>query len=191
MSVACWSDWSWWERGRVRPGGGGNGQGLRRKELGRRGKPSGWSKLLGKIWPEGEISQPCNLPFKHFLLHFSNLLADVQYIYSINCLAPGICLVRNVHFHICIPDNFPPDKFHFGQVPLEGKHLKRTSSPRTCSPWGEVVRGNLSASPGRLLELQLTFCKFSCCSRLCSTHTQILFKSETVQLAISKYFCLK
>ena len=29
----------------------------------------------------------------------------------------GICLVRNVHFLICIPDNFPPDKFHFGQVP--------------------------------------------------------------------------
>ena len=27
----------------------------------------------------------------------------------------------------------------------------------------------------RLLELQLTFCKFSCCSRLCSTRTQILF----------------
>ena len=43
----------------------------------------------------------------------------------------------------------------------------------------------------RLLELQLTFCKFSCCSRLCSTRTQILFKSETAQLAISKYFCLK
>ena len=28
-------------------------------------------------------------------------------------------------------------------------------------------------------------------SRLCSTRTQILFKSETAQLAISKYFCLK
>ena len=27
--------------------------------------------------------------------------------------------------------------------------------------------------------------------RLCSTRTQILFKSETAQLAISKYFCLK
>ena len=64
----------------------------------------------------------------------------------------GICLVRNVHFLICIPDKFPPDKFPFGQVPLwtsssldnfppdkfpfgqvppgqvplEGKHLKRT-----------------------------------------------------------------
>ena len=71
----------------------------------------------------------------------------------------GICLVRNVHFLICIPDKFPPDKFPFGQVPLwtsssldnfppdkfpfgqvppgqvplEGKHLKRTSSPRTSS----------------------------------------------------------
>ena len=43
----------------------------------------------------------------------------------------------------------------------------------------------------RLLELQLTFCKFSCCTGLCSTRTQIFFKSETVQLAISKYFCLK
>ena len=34
----------------------------------------------------------------------------------------------------------PVDKFQFGQfppgkVPLEGKHLKRTSSPRTSSPW--------------------------------------------------------
>ena len=66
----------------------------------------------------------------------------------------GICLVRNVHFLICILvldtncqqappgqvplwtssslDNFPPDKFPFGQlppgqVPLASKHLKRTS----------------------------------------------------------------
>ena len=35
-------------------------------------------------------------------------------------------------------DKFPPDKFQIGQVPpgqvpLEGKHLKRTSSPRTSS----------------------------------------------------------
>ena len=42
-----------------------------------------------------------------------------------------------------------------------------------------------------LLELQLILCKFSCCSRLCSTRTQILFKSETAQVVISKYFCLK
>ena len=72
-----------------------------------------------------------------------------------------ICLVRNVHFLLCIPDNFTADKFPFGQlppgqVPLPGKHLKRTSSPRTTSPrtsspgqvplWtsspqGELVRG--------------------------------------------------
>ena len=50
-----------------------------------------------------------------------------------------ICLVRNVHFLLCIPDNFPPDKFPYGQlspgqVPLVGKHLKRTSPPRTTSP---------------------------------------------------------
>ncbi len=43
----------------------------------------------------------------------------------------------------------------------------------------------------RLFVLQLNFCKFSCCSRLCSTRTQISFKSETAQLAISQYFCLK
>ena len=50
--------------------GGGNVLGLRRKELDRKGKPSGWSKLLGKIWPEGEISQPCNLSFKYLLHYF-------------------------------------------------------------------------------------------------------------------------
>ena len=42
-----------------------------------------------------------------------------------------ICLVRNVHFLLCIPDNFPPDNFPYGQlppgqVPLVGKRLKRT-----------------------------------------------------------------
>ena len=45
--------------------------------------------------------------------------------------------------------------------------------------------------PACRLELQLTLCRFSLCRRLCSTCTQILFKSETAQLAISKYFCLK
>ena len=68
----------------------------------------------------------------------------------------------------------------------------------SCKIFDAVLRLVFNSSPQfyshpacRLLELQLTFCKFSCCSRLCSTCTQILFKSETAQLAISKYFCLK
>ena len=45
--------------------------------------------------------------------------------------------------------------------------------------------------PPDCLNCNWLFLKFSCCSRLCSTRTQILFKSETAQLVISKYFCLK
>ena len=61
----------------------------------------------------------------------------------------------------------------------------------SCKLFDAVLRLVFNSSPKfishpacRLLELQLTFCKFSCCSRLCSTRTQILFKSETGQLAI-------
>ena len=68
----------------------------------------------------------------------------------------------------------------------------------SCKIFDPVLRLVFNSSPQcyshpacTLLELQLTFCKFSCCRRLCSTRTQILFKSETAQLAISKYFCLK
>ena len=68
----------------------------------------------------------------------------------------------------------------------------------SCKIFDAVLRLVFNSSPqcyshpaSRLLELQLTFCEFSCCSRLCSTRTQILFKSETAQLAISKKFCQK
>ena len=64
-----------------------------------------------------------------------------------------------------------------------------------CKIFDAVFRLVFNSSPQfyshpacRLLELQLTFCKFSSCRtaelRLCSTRTQILFKSETGQLAI-------
>ena len=60
-----------------------------------------------------------------------------------------ICLVRNVHFLLCIPDNFTADKFPFGQlppgqVPLPGK-LPPGQVPPDKFPFGQVPpRGNLS-----------------------------------------------
>ena len=57
-----------------------------------------------------------------------------------------ICLVRNVHFLLCIPDNFTADKFPFGQlppgqVPLPGKLPPGQVPLWTSSPQGELVRG--------------------------------------------------
>ena len=67
-----------------------------------------------------------------------------------------------------------------------------------CKIFDAVLRLVLNSSPQfyshpacRLLELQLTFCKFSCCIGLCSTHTYIFFKSETAQLTNCKHFSLK
>ena len=83
-----------------------------------------------------------------------------------------ICLVRNVHFLLCIPDNFTADKFPFGQlppgqVPLPGK-LPPGQVPPDKFPFGQVPpRGNLSGgqlSGGKLSASQSTTILQECSS---------------------------
>ena len=65
-------------------------------------------------------------------------------------------------------------------VKLEFEIWKYLPSFSPCSNiWSSVLMLVFNSSPRfyshpacRLLELQLIFCKFSCCRRMCSTHTQ-------------------
>ena len=98
----------------------------------------------------------------------------------------GICLVRNVHFLICILGNFPPDKFQIGQFPL-GQVPDRTSSTA-----GNLSGGNMSASLcAKCAQCTSTGCFTSWLMVSMASHTQISVCTHTQEEVAAKKLRLK
>ena len=97
--------------------------------------------------------------------------------------------------------------FHRSKLPFAQKNMSKPKAPNIVKMgyeiykylsnifiiskyWVSLSEAGVQLVPNFIHILRAYFVNLPAAA-LCSTRTQILFKSETVQLAISKYFCLK